>query len=85
MDGIGCNEVSGADSENFLGFLQELRAQPEAKNLYLTAAVSTSPFADPDRKPLSDVSKFAEVLNYIAIMNYDINVGTSHVSHQKHI
>jgi len=85
LPGIGCNEGSGADSENFLGFLQELRAQPEAKNLYLTAAVSVSPFAGPDGQPMTDVSKFAEVLDHIAIMNYDINVGTSHVSHQKHI
>ncbi|KAF9653749.1 glycoside hydrolase family 18 protein [Thelephora ganbajun] len=71
--GIGCNEVSGSDSENFLGFLQELRAQPAAKNLYLTAAVSTSPFAGPDGQPMTDVSKFAEVLDHIAVMNYDIN------------
>jgi len=57
-----------------------LRAQPAAKNLYITAAVSTSPFAGPDGKPMTDVSKFAEVLDHIAIMNYDINVCISRVS-----
>lgn len=83
--GIGCNEISTSDSENFLGFLQELRAQPAAKNLYLTAAVSVTPFAGSDGQPMTDVSKFADVLDHIAIMNYDINVRTSRVSPQDHI
>ena len=83
--GIGCNEVSSADSENFLAFLQELRSQPAGQNLYLTAAVSTTPFVGPDGQPMTDVSQFAQVLDHIAIMNYDINVGTSPVSYQNHI
>lgn len=84
LPGIGCNEVSTADSENFLAFLQELRSQPAAKNLYITAAVADSPFAGPDGQPMTNVSQFADVLDHIAIMNYDINVCISHVSHQKH-
>ena len=82
--GIGCNQLSTADSENFLAFLQELRAQPAGKNLYITAAVGINPWVGPDGQPLTDVSAFAQVLDHIAIMNYDINVGTSDVSHQKH-
>jgi len=59
--------------KNFLAFLQELRAQPAAKNLYLTAAVAVTPFTGPDGQPMTDVSGFAKVLDHIAIMNYDIN------------
>ena len=70
--GIGCNVVSGADAANFLSFLQELRANPRGKKLILSAATSLSPFAGPDGNPLSDVSGFAAVLDWIAIMNYDV-------------
>ncbi|PPQ70436.1 hypothetical protein CVT26_013930 [Gymnopilus dilepis] len=70
--GIGCNVVSGADAANFLSFLQELRANPRGKKLILSAATSLSPFAGPDGDPLSDVSGFAAVLDWIAIMNYDV-------------
>jgi hypothetical protein len=69
--------MSGADSENFLAFLQELRADPAGKNLYITLAASNSPFAGPDGTPMTDVSKFADVVDHITFMNYDINVRTS--------
>jgi chitinase len=75
--------VSGADSENFLAFLQELREQPEAKELYITAAVGINPWIGSDGKPLTDVSEFAKVLDHISVMNYDINVGASRVSPKK--
>lgn len=71
--GIGCNTVSPNDSANFLLFLQELRAQPAAKNLILSAATSITPFASSSGTPMTDVSGFASVLSHIAIMNYDIN------------
>jgi len=71
--GIGCNAISDADSANFLSFLQELRQDPVGKNLILTAAAGISPFAGPDGTPMTDVSGFAKVLNYVVIMNYDIN------------
>ena len=83
--GVSCNGISSSDSDNYLGFLPELRSQPAAKNLYLTATVSTFPFAGSDGQPMAGVSQFAEVLDHIAIMNYDINVRTSHISHQQHI
>ncbi|KAF8914233.1 glycoside hydrolase family 18 protein [Gymnopilus junonius] len=70
--GIGCNLVNGADAGNFLSFLQELRANPMGAKLTLSAAVSLSPFAGSDGNPLSDVSSFAAVLDWIAIMNYDV-------------
>ncbi|KAI8986628.1 glycoside hydrolase [Trametes punicea] len=70
--GIGCNIISPDDSQNFLSFLQALRADPAGKNLTLSAAVGITPFAGTDGNPMSDVSAFAKVLDYVAIMNYDV-------------
>ncbi|PPQ82606.1 hypothetical protein CVT25_007120 [Psilocybe cyanescens] len=70
--GIGCNTISDDDSANFLSFLQELRQDPEGAQLTLTAAVGLTPFAGPGGTPLSNVSAFADVLDHIAIMNYDV-------------
>ena len=70
--GIGCNIVSANDTTNFLSFLQELRQDPVGKDMILTAATSSLPWHGPDGTPLTDVSGFAKVLDYIAIMNYDI-------------
>ena len=60
------------DSENFLLFLQELRRHPLGSDLILSAASNIVPFAGPDGNPLSDVSGFAKVLDFVEIMNYDI-------------
>ncbi|KAF8969395.1 endochitinase [Flammula alnicola] len=70
--GIGCNAISPNDTANFLSFLQELRKDPLGSQLILSAAVATNPFIGPDGNPLSDVSGFSKVLDWIAIMNYDI-------------
>lgn len=71
--GIGCNQMSPSDTANFLAFLQDLRKDPAGQNLYLSAAVSPTPFVGSDGKPMTDVSDFAAVLNHITVMNYDIN------------
>jgi len=71
--GIGCNTINGDDTTNFLAFIQELRADPVGAKLILSAATAISPFADSDGNPSADVSAFSKVLDYIAIMNYDIN------------
>jgi hypothetical protein len=62
---IGCNIVSSGDSANFLAFLQTLRAMKGAQNLLLSAAVGIKPFIGSDGNPLSDVTGFAKVLDYI--------------------
>ncbi|KAI0701967.1 glycoside hydrolase [Cytidiella melzeri] len=68
--GAGCNVINAQDTPNFLSFLQELRsAEP---NLILSAATSILPFNDASGNPSTDVSAFAKVLDYVAIMNYDI-------------
>ena len=70
--GIGCNVISANDTQNYLSFLQELRADPIGATLTLSAAVPITPFRDASGNPSTDVSGFAEVLDYIAIMDYDI-------------
>lgn len=69
--GIGCNTISKQDVPNFLAFLEQLRKDPIGKGLFLTAAVPITPWPDPDGNP-SNIAPFAKLLNYIAIMNYDI-------------
>jgi chitinase len=61
--------VSANDSANFLSFLQTLREQDGAQNLILSAAVATTPFVGSDGMPLSDVSGFADVLDYIGLLD----------------
>lgn len=63
--------MTGADSANFLLFLQELREALPSGAL-ITAATQVWPFAGPDGNPLKDVSAFAKVLDWILVMNYDI-------------
>ncbi|KAF8836466.1 glycoside hydrolase family 18 protein [Paxillus ammoniavirescens] len=70
--GIGCNTISANDTQNFLSFLQELRKDPVGANLTISAATSILPFIDATGSRSSDVTGFAEVFDYIAVMNYDI-------------
>ncbi|KAK7915093.1 hypothetical protein PG985_012796 [Apiospora marii] len=70
--GLGCNVINKDDTANFLSFLQELRADPKGKSLWLTAAGSLFPWYGPDGKSSTDLGAFATVLDYVMIMNYDI-------------
>ncbi|KAG1827821.1 chitinase [Suillus variegatus] len=58
--GIGCNIISVNDTANFLAFLQELRQNPKAKKLTLSAAVGLGPFFDAAGHPLTDVTGFVK-------------------------
>ncbi|KAJ7752839.1 chitinase [Mycena maculata] len=71
--GIGCNTNSPDDTANFLAFIQELRKDPLGSQLILSAATAISPFTDSDGNPSADVSPFSKVLDWIEVMNYDIN------------
>ncbi len=71
-----CNIVSKADTANFLSFLQTLRNQEGAKDLIISAAVSLTPFVGSDGKPLSDVSAFGKVLNYICSSLFVLLIST---------
>ncbi|KAJ3572245.1 hypothetical protein NP233_g3226 [Leucocoprinus birnbaumii] len=70
-DGMGCNTKSPNDSANFLEFLKEVR-QKAPQGFQLTAATAITPFKGPDGNPMSDVSGFAQVLDRIAVMAYDV-------------
>ncbi|KAH9940359.1 chitinase [Epithele typhae] len=85
--GIGCNTISANDTTNtsgidicsgqvnpcnFLTFLQLLRQDPVGRDLILTSATSIFPWIGPTGDRLTDVSGFADVLDWIAIMNYDL-------------
>ncbi|KZV65853.1 glycoside hydrolase family 18 protein [Peniophora sp. CONT] len=70
--GIGCNTISPNDTSNFLSFLQELRATKQGSKLFLTAASSLLPWVDENGDASTNVTAFGDVLDYIAVMNYDI-------------
>ncbi|WVR07629.1 hypothetical protein IAU60_004671 [Kwoniella sp. DSM 27419] len=69
--GADGNAVSSQDSANFLLLLQELRAALPDGAL-ITLATQVWPFAASDGSPMSDVSGFAKVIDWILIMNYDV-------------
>lgn len=70
--GIGCNIISANDTSNFLKFLTELRQTHWASDIILTAAVTLTPWLDENGDALTDVSSFANLLDWVAIMNYDV-------------
>lgn len=72
QSGIGCNVMSPSDSANFLLFLQELRLDPVGSKLIISAAAGITPFTGSDGKPMSDVSAFADSLDWISLMVYDV-------------
>ncbi|KAJ2925109.1 hypothetical protein H1R20_g11987, partial [Candolleomyces eurysporus] len=70
---IGCNVVSPSDTASYLLFLQELRKDPVGAKLILTAAVGLTPWVGQDgTTPVTDVSGFGKVFDFIAIMAYDV-------------
>ena len=70
--GMGCNIVSSEDTPNFLAFLKELRETPQGSSMTISAASSIVPFASQDGSPSPDVAGFADILDYVAVMDYDI-------------
>lgn len=66
--GLGCNAINDNDTSNFLSFLQELRQQPAGADLTLTAATSLFPWNDATGNQSTDLSGFADVLDYLMIM-----------------
>ncbi|KAJ2721629.1 hypothetical protein GGI07_003813 [Coemansia sp. Benny D115] len=75
-EGDTCNVFDPSnDTKNFLKFLQDLRTQLDTtfgtRNKLLTLAVRVEPFDDANG-PVSDVSAFAKVVDFINLMTYDI-------------
>lgn len=69
---MGCNIISEQDTPNFLSFLQELRSSPAGQNMTVSTATSIVPFTSPDGTPTADVSSFADALDYVTLMDYDV-------------
>lgn len=75
MDGSPGNIVDANDTTNFLALLQLLRkCLPE--EAYITATSLDTTFINSDGNPTVDMSAFAEALDWILLMNYDVNGGT---------
>lgn len=75
--GNTCNVFDAQkDSPNFLALLQKLRQQLDAtfgaRKKLITLAVRVEPFDGPSG-PMTDVSAFAKVVDWISLMAYDIN------------
>lgn len=75
-DGIGCNVKNSMDASNFLSFLQTLRTDTKGSSLVLSAATSIKPWNGQDGQPLSDVSQFASVLDFICKCVKQLRSGT---------
>ncbi|CAG8444650.1 4163_t:CDS:2, partial [Acaulospora colombiana] len=70
--GMACNAISPNDTNNFLALITELRAALGNDKL-LTLAVRGETFDGPDR-PISDVSAFAKLVDWVNVMAYDVSV-----------
>jgi chitinase len=65
------NNVDSKDTPNFLSFLTILRAiLPSTARI--SAAVQTSTFFDTEAHPMTDLTDFAQVLDWVVLMNYDV-------------
>ena len=71
VEGYTGNGVTPEDCDNFLEFLRVLRNKLPTKAV-ITAAARVVPFAGPNARPMTDVSEFSKVLDWVMIMNYDV-------------
>ncbi|KAJ2732054.1 hypothetical protein IW152_004091 [Coemansia sp. BCRC 34962] len=72
-----CNHVDlPNDSSNLLVFVRELRQALDASGAkkLIALGVGMSPFPGPNGQPLADVSAYANWVDYINILAYDVNV-----------
>lgn len=65
------NSVDSKDSSNFLSFLTILRNVLPA-TARISAAVQTITFSDTQAHPMTDMTDFAHVLDWVLLMNYDV-------------
>ncbi|KIM81786.1 glycoside hydrolase family 18 protein [Piloderma croceum F 1598] len=64
------------DSANLLLFFQSLRNKLGPDKI-ISAAVTQLPWLGSNGRPLTDVSAYAKEMNYVNIMNYDVNAASS--------
>lgn len=70
QQGEGHNKVSQDDTANFLTFLKLLRTTLP-RSARITAAAQTVPFAGRNGNPSKSLAAFADVFDYVLLMNYD--------------
>ncbi|KAJ3385129.1 hypothetical protein HDU84_002449 [Entophlyctis sp. JEL0112] len=63
---------SSSDTENYLLFLQSLRLAL-GNSVLISACGQVTPFIGSDQRPLADTRPFAQVLNFLVLMVYDLN------------
>jgi chitinase len=68
--GAGGNEVSASDTANLLSFLKLLRASLPDKRLSTCTTQQT--YIGANGSPIGDVSAYAQYLDAILVMNYDV-------------
>ena len=68
--GESSHGVSPADSENMLLFLQQLRSALP-KDAIITTTAQMVVITGPNGHPLKNASSFAQVLDWVMLMNYD--------------
>lgn len=71
------NIVSPEDTSNLLEFFKILRKVLPVE-AYITATSTDSTFLNSVGNPSVDMSAFAEVLDWVLLMNYDVNGGRLH-------
>ncbi|KIM81785.1 glycoside hydrolase family 18 protein [Piloderma croceum F 1598] len=67
---------SPSDSANLLLFFQSLRTKLGSSKI-ISAAVTQLPWLGSNGRPLTNVSAYAKEMNYVNIMNYDVNGASS--------
>ncbi|KAL1710387.1 glycoside hydrolase family 18 protein [Schizophyllum commune] len=72
LQGMGCNTISPDDVDHFTSFLNELRQTDAGSKLLLTAATSIMPYHDSTGNISTNLTAWAEPLDYVALMNYDV-------------
>jgi len=74
---VGCNVRNSNDTTNFLAFLRQLRNTTVGSTMTISAAVGITPWLDTNGRPSENVSSFKNVLDFVAIMSYDISSNPS--------
>ncbi|KIY44549.1 family 18 glycoside hydrolase, partial [Fistulina hepatica ATCC 64428] len=67
---IGCDTINVGDTAHLLSFLQDLKSA--YSNISISLPTSLLPYNDASSSPSVNLSVFADVVTYIAIMNYDV-------------
>ncbi|KAL1674520.1 glycoside hydrolase superfamily [Schizophyllum commune] len=78
LDGVDIDWVhNAADAANLLTLLKDIRKKI-GDDKTISAAVAHQPWIGDTGSPLSDVSAYASVMDWVGIMNYDVTGASAH-------